>query len=1816
MAKRPFNQANVDGQDRRPGADRKRFKKDESAPSSKAPDEITSIRQLQALFADYSNAAKIQSGIQSFKRFLAECRDLQYALHLNEEVKLCLLQEYLTSQTSKDGDEICNDLMQAWSFASQSNNYTLLSSVPTALHLLLRTISLFPTWKPHGVTLSKTVLQPPYIKLIYRSLGGSKDAISSPCLRLLTEINKFDNGSQCSLLHQSLDFTVKDLTRNLDAKKSEKADTVAVEDPDRPSVRTTYVRFILSFFQYGTPRIKTDIMGLRNFTTPLFKHIRQDSAVLIDEVLKTFETSLLSDGEISRGSKTNYFNDWSLSRLAELCYRTDTMEEDTTVADITLRFLEKACGDTGNGVCFKQNGWYGNKPDPSSTVKTGKDTVNNRILLGLIKTLRPHSNTYHLRLLISIFTASPELVAAYFGDTTSLLSFEPKLTATWIGLSSVMLESILLPIPRNFGYNGGTGEGAPHPPPVKNMVENMLPQSVNRTVLTKCFTFNNPFVRFLGVRILNAAFGKLEGALQLLDTMGGEMVDKSKWEEASYDLVDEFVKRAPEASVVVTLFNQVAGSGGELMREGVGRLMGNYWEILPASSITTSTSSAGGSGKGGFDFGPVFAKVLGKIGDVKGMEKLEVGHTLRLARVLADTKWWGKGSAAQYSPAVTLMGVLVQQKGGREVYELVEKIVHDSPLFGKEEGYYHLEALLESLEYIYKYTEGGKVWDRVLTYLDNACGRLVQSPFKFYDIVGEAMERIGGGIGVLSPLIAVLFHQFNYVKEGDVEEGLCRWLFRLASNFWVIGEMKMEVEDINTDGANEVFVQFVQGVQSWKRRLGEFKIWREYSSTDITGFPLDFSLPSLTISPTEIREEYLIPLKSTIPAVSAPVSIFCWRRIQSTVEILMRILQTVDEIQYLGLSERKFWGEIANSIYDTYESSAKGILENAAYPGVGRDKLCLDAMVDRDGIPFYTTLFTKQPHRLQGVFENALLTVYSRLPIGALSDPTSIKSTLKDKILQKPQSNRLVFNFFTKCLDVADLKLCCACSYNSSGGEVSLTAWKVILDRLNEGTEAVKGEEVWGILTAAELEYPWRDLVKFIDSKRGEKGDTIAVEFETVYGILVRKDSAAFSRFLGVLFKDGLGIREFLDILASYPVLVDKPNGEGWTTEFTNVVFPVVKAVKSIYTFKDDTTNRTRWNKAVETTVRERFQKLFYETGVPILQEMVSIYKHILDAFMTNEGKKGECAEYFELGLDFGVIKWDEKVLGLLDDELLSAAQFSLFEAAYRISQGTDMMWFHERVQKMIYALTVRLSQGVDGVLDICEIFGEFLARNEVDLMDYVAKDAVDSLLEVLVEKVSVGGGIVTLAAGIIGGVEDAKYLQHSKLLQAVLSSQTALSVTSYDAEKEKERYQLAYIIRKLFFAVKSAHSTVTTLDGVLALYGGSNDAIDAVLLEILISMEGSMGQSILERITALEVSEDGERFAERDGKARGVAIRLSERRVARSVERFFGKKVGFEGCEGLKEFMGRCEKLGDGEERNGTYDVGFLGALVMQGLSGGGKEETKLDVKDVVEKGLLGSSITALSSENAEERAMAEAVLVSTISKLEGSTDGKSRGYKERIEVLHLLCKISAGLAVFDGGNGVREQGIPTITAVILAKMVNIVANPGHWLYEKVMTWLLSRGNVDLAEVPMVKEFLRSEGEAYWKEVLWGVEGLAAGMKAVADVEICRKRGVFEEVLGMYTSISSTSSQGGKGKEEAVRKKIVEIVWNAAGVDGGATTLITRTGVISWIKMMLATVTDEEERVMLKRLAARLWEACDKDYVGQWSEGNIGRVLESLVRL
>lgn len=145
-------------------------------------------------------------------------------------------------------------------------------------------MSSVPELTAPGTTLCHILLSSANIKLLLRGITFRQDRVSSPFLRLLTEVNKFNSGELCSTLYSSIDFSAKDLGRNLEPKKVAlvgDGSKVGGEDPSRPTLRTVYIRFLLSFFNFGTPSVKEGVLEQRSLITLVFKHIKLDPPQLI-----------------------------------------------------------------------------------------------------------------------------------------------------------------------------------------------------------------------------------------------------------------------------------------------------------------------------------------------------------------------------------------------------------------------------------------------------------------------------------------------------------------------------------------------------------------------------------------------------------------------------------------------------------------------------------------------------------------------------------------------------------------------------------------------------------------------------------------------------------------------------------------------------------------------------------------------------------------------------------------------------------------------------------------------------------------------------------------------------------------------------------------------------------------------------------------------------------------------------------------------------------------------------------------------------------------------------------------------------------------------------------------------------------------------------------------------------------------------------------------------------------------------------------------------------------------------------------------------
>lgn len=101
-------------------------------------------------------------------------------------------------------------------------------------------------------------------------------------------------------------------------------------------------------------------------------------------------------------------------------------------AEVAHHFLLAICTRPGSGICFKDNGWYPREDGegqsaaiPISTNSEGSK-VHNKILAGVVKSLRLSDDPRQRELALRILKACPELVAGYVLCESSGISQIPN----------------------------------------------------------------------------------------------------------------------------------------------------------------------------------------------------------------------------------------------------------------------------------------------------------------------------------------------------------------------------------------------------------------------------------------------------------------------------------------------------------------------------------------------------------------------------------------------------------------------------------------------------------------------------------------------------------------------------------------------------------------------------------------------------------------------------------------------------------------------------------------------------------------------------------------------------------------------------------------------------------------------------------------------------------------------------------------------------------------------------------------------------------------------------------------------------------------------------------------------------------------------------------------------------------------------------------------------------------------------------------------------------------------------------------------------
>ncbi|KAK7927260.1 hypothetical protein PG985_004258 [Apiospora marii] len=744
------------------------------APTS---EEVHTARQLHHLLTFEQDLRNSRHGLQSFKELLdGIVNDKQDG----QGARLDILTQYLDLTKPREfEDEVpvyLPDIMETWSLAAQMDNEIVMSAVVVVLALLLRVISDHVELVPTGLGIARTILQKRQQGLLAKNLAAQKgrDFVISPTLRLVREIICLDGGALAAPTFRARNFTLKSLARNLGLRYLGEG----AEDPQRPSIRTNAVRVVMSCLKFLQVEAKKELLYQKDIVAALMRELREDPSFLILEVLNTLRDSVVLDAKLPKDVKIRLLNAQSLIRISSLyTYRQGPSAVDAAqeVQQAAHAFLIAACTTTAAGIIRPQGGYYPDGVDSNAIVNSDPDDVNepglesvpwmgkfddevpvrNTLLAEFIQNLRPWSSVKQNELLSAIFAACPELVANYYTNKKAF-GFEPKLSATWIGYSTLIFNTICLNIPPFFGH---PNEYAKLPPPTSVVLGNILPLPLDAKTISRCLTLtqNSKLISFFAVRLLVVALEKLAAVLEM--HRQASLSASSLWKDAARGLVEEFCRRVPNLKDIIVSAYRALADDDLLQRVAVTRCLLLYHEVIPQVALAAK-----------FDFSSLLStaikrfEVLEEDKEARSLRLLELENISAVAEYSPGMKWFSHGKDFEHSPFMTLLRLFTENTQGMFTAKSTSTLLFVAESHGLVTGKSRgsgIEPLMDALR------KQERIDSQIWAFLDNCVERCARSPIKYQELIMELRSKHAAEaktLGELSitPLMMTMVEQLPF----------------------------------------------------------------------------------------------------------------------------------------------------------------------------------------------------------------------------------------------------------------------------------------------------------------------------------------------------------------------------------------------------------------------------------------------------------------------------------------------------------------------------------------------------------------------------------------------------------------------------------------------------------------------------------------------------------------------------------------------------------------------------------------------------------------------------------------------------------------------------------------------------------------------------------------------------------------------------------------------------------------------------------------------------------------------------------------------
>ncbi|KAI1327528.1 ribosome 60S biogenesis N-terminal-domain-containing protein [Xylariaceae sp. FL0255] len=761
-------------------------------------EQVHTARQLQQLLTFEQDLRKARHGLQSFKNVL----DSIVADDEKKPENLHIVLDFLNVAAPRRVDDgvpiYLPDIIDTWSMAAQTTNENLMSAVPVVLALLLKIISSSVDLVPYGLGICRTLLLKPQQDLIAKNLSSDKgkDFIVSPTLRLLKELISLDGGALAAPLFRARNNTFKSLARNMGLRYIGEG----IEDPQRPSVRTNAIRFLLAALTLLHYEAKRDLLSQKDILAALMRHLPDDPPSLISEILNTLKEAVVKDKKLPKDAKIRILNAHSLSRIASLYgYAKDIPPaEETTesslssVEDAAHDLLVATCTDSTVGIFRQEQGYYPDGIDAHTFAQDagspnssdfGLDSipwigkfqteipVRNMLLAEFIQSLKPWSNTKQSELLLAIFENSPELIAHYFLHKQTF-TFDPSPSPAWMGYAALLYNVVQLPVPPYFGMANGY---AAVPPPASVILDNIIPRPITLKAITRCLTNKSEIVSFYAIRILMLALQKLDKALEMHRHASASTT--SIWQEAARRLTDGFYQRIPDVKDVMVYYRSLVDDD-VLQREAASRLILLYFEVIPQVALRAK-----------LDVSSLLlaaikrVEAFGVAEEQPAQVSLELEHLCGVAKYSPSMRWFAKGLDMPLSPFITLLRIYTEHTtglSGEELSQVLSYVADEYQLVESQPSLPGLNPLITALR------KTGSTDPSIWVFLDNCAERCARTPTKYLEMIEQHLEKQEldqDQSGVTSPLLMTIAEQLPFFVSSSPAKDVLKQLATFLRNY-------------------------------------------------------------------------------------------------------------------------------------------------------------------------------------------------------------------------------------------------------------------------------------------------------------------------------------------------------------------------------------------------------------------------------------------------------------------------------------------------------------------------------------------------------------------------------------------------------------------------------------------------------------------------------------------------------------------------------------------------------------------------------------------------------------------------------------------------------------------------------------------------------------------------------------------------------------------------------------------------------------------------------------------------------------------------